>query len=91
MTKFGNGRGVGFCVLFLVVGAVIGGVLGELLRSVEALEGLMPYLVSTCPILEIAPFTVNLYVLKLTLGLSFTPNLMSIFGVLIAMFLFKKY
>ena len=91
MAKFGSGRGVGFCILFLMVGAVIGGVLGELLRGVDALQSLIPYLVSTYPILSIAPFTLNLYVMSLTLGFSLSLNLMSILGLLAAAYLFRKF
>ncbi len=91
MAKFGSGRGVGYCILFLMVGAVIGGVLGELLRGVDALQSLIPYLVSTYPILDIAPFTLNLYVMSFTLGFSLSLNIMSILGLLAAMYLFRRF
>ncbi len=91
MLKSSGGRGIGFCIIFLVSGAVIGGVLGELLQGVDALQSLLPYLVSTYPILEIPSFTLNLYVIKLAVGFSFTPNLMSILGVVLALFLYRKY
>ncbi len=91
LARFGGGRGVGFCILFLMVGAVIGGVLGELLRSVDALQSFVPYLVSTHPILNLAPFTLNLYVMSFTLGFSLSLNIMSILGLLIALYLFRKF
>lgn len=91
MARFGSGRGVGFCILFLMVGAVIGGVLGELLRGVDALQSLVPYLVSTYPILDISPFTLNLYVMSFTIGFSLSLNIMSILGLLIALYLFRKF
>ena len=91
MARFGSGRGIGFCILFLMVGAVIGGVLGELLRGVDALRSLVPYLVSTYPILDVAPFTLNLYVMSFTLGFSLSLNIMSILGLLVAMYLFRKF
>ncbi len=90
MAKFG-GRGTGMCVLFVIIGAILGGLLGELLRSVDMLAGVMPYLVTTYPVFDIAPFTINLYVIQLTLGLSFAPNLMSIIGVVLALVLFRRY
>ena len=86
-----SGRGYGFCILFIVIGAILGGILGELLKGVHALSGVMPYLVTTYPVFDIAPFTVNLYVLRFTMGLAFAPNLMSILGVVLAVFLFRKY
>lgn len=90
MAKF-SGRNYGMAVLFVVVGAILGGLLGELMRQVDALSGLIPYLVTTYPVLDIQPFTINLYVIQLTIGLSFAPNLMSILGIVLALFLFRKY
>ena len=63
MSKFG-GRGYGLCILFVVVGAILGGILGELLRGVEALQGIIPYLVQTYPVLELQPAILNLYVIN---------------------------
>ncbi len=90
MARIG-GHGYGFCILFIVIGAILGGILGELLKGVQILSGVMPYLVTTYPVFYISPFTVNLYVIQFTLGLGFAPNLMSIFGVVLALFLFRKY
>jgi len=90
LAKF-SGRNYGMAVLFVVVGAILGGLLGELMRQVDALSGLIPYLVTTYPVLDIQPFTINLYVIQLTIGLSFAPNLMSILGIVLALFLFRKY
>lgn len=90
LAKFG-GRGYGMCILFVVVGAIIGGILGQLLSGVEALAGLMPYLVTTYPVFDTSPITVNLYVIRLTIGLAFAPNLMSILGIVAALLLFRRY
>ena len=90
LAKFG-GRGYGMCILFVVIGAILGGILGELMRQVDLFAGVVPYLVTTYPVCNIEPFTVNLYVIQLTLGLSFSPNLMSILGIVLALFLFRRY
>lgn len=90
MARFG-GRGYGFCILFVIIGAILGGLLGELLRDVDVLSGVMPYLARTFPVFDIAPFTVNLYVIQFTMGLSFAPNFMSILGIVLALFLFRRY
>jgi hypothetical protein len=74
-----------------VVGAILGGIIGQLLMNVDALSGLMPYLVATYPVFDVKPFTINLYVIQLTLGLAFAPNLMSIFGIVLAIVLFRRY
>ena len=79
------------CILFVVVGAILGGILGQLLVNVDALSGVMPYLVTTYPVFDITPVTINLYVIQLTLGLAFAPNLMSILGIVLALVLFRRY
>ena len=78
-------------ILFVVIGAILGGILGQLLSGVDALSGIMPYLVNTFPVFETPAFTINLYVIQLTLGLAFAPNLMSILGIVIALVLFRRY
>ncbi len=90
MARLG-GRGFGFCILYIVIGAILGGILGELLKGVGVLSGIMPYLVTAYPVFDISPFTINLYVIRLTIGLGFAPNLVSILGVVLALFLFRKY
>ena len=78
-------------MLFVVIGAILGGILGQLLANVEALSGLMPYLVTTYPVFDTTPVTINLYVIRLTLGLAFAPNIMSILGIVLALVLFRRY
>ena len=90
VAKFG-GHGYGMAILFVVIGAILGGILGQLLTGVEALSGVMPYLVNTFPVFDTSAFTINLYVIQLTLGLAFAPNLMSILGIVIALILFRRY
>ena len=90
LAKFG-GHGYGMAILFVVIGAISGGILGQLLTGVDALQGVMPYLVNTFPIFDTSAFTINLYVLQLTIGLAFAPNLMSILGIVIALVLFRRY
>ena len=90
LAKFG-GRGYGVCILFAAIGAILGGILGQLLANVEALSGLMPYLVTTYPVFDTTPVTINLYVIRLTLGLAFAPNIMSILGIVLALVLFRRY
>ena len=79
------------CALFVVVGAILGGILGELMKGVDALQGVIPYLVQTYPVFNMQPATMNLYVLQVTAGFSFAPNLMSILGIVLAVWLFRRY
>ena len=89
MARFGSSNGL--CVLYVVVGAILGGLLGELMKMSEMLSGVVPYLVTSYPVFDMAPVTLNLYVFRLTLGLAFEPNLMSLLGVVLAVYIFKKY
>ena len=83
-------KSYGTLILYVCVGAILGGILRELLSGVQVLSSIMPYLVQTYPVLEIAPSVINIYVIKLTVGISFTPNLMSIIGVILAVWLFRR-
>lgn len=89
LARFGGSNGL--CALYVVVGAILGGLLGELMKMGDMLSGVVPYFVTAYPVFSMSPVTVNLYVLQFTLGLSFAPNLMSILGVVLAIYLFKKY
>ena len=79
------------CILFVIIGAILGGILGELLKNVPSLEGVMPYLVTTFPVFDMAPVTIDLYVIRLTVGLAFMPNLMSMLGIVVAIALNRRY
>ena len=79
------------CILFVIIGAILGGILGELLKNVPSLEGVMPYLVTTFPVFDMAPVTIDLYVIRLTVGLAFMPNHMSMLGIVVAIALYRRY
>jgi hypothetical protein len=83
-------RGVGMVSLVLIAGAVIGGLIGELLISVQALSSINPYLIKTITIVDIPAVTINLYIIKFIVGLSLTPNLISILGAISAVMLFRR-
>ena len=51
----------------------------------------MPYLVTTFPVFDMAPVTIDLYVIRLTVGLAFMPNLMSMLGIVVAIALYRRY
>lgn len=90
MARFGGGNS-GMCALYIAIGALLGGLLGELMKMSDMLAGVVPYLVTSYPVFDMAPVTLNLYVFRLTLGLAFEPNLMSLLGVVLAVYIFKKY
>lgn len=84
-------KDAGMMVLFFIVGAVIGGLLGELLSGIQALSSITPYLVKTFTIFDIPPITINLYIVQLVAGLSLHPNLISVIGALLAIYLLRRF
>lgn len=82
-------KSYGTLILYVVIGAILGGLLGELLSSVDALSSLMPYLKNPYPVINVAPSVIDIYVIKLTIGFAFSPNIMSIIGVVMAVWIFK--
>ncbi len=77
-------------ILFLVAGALIGGILGQLLSGAN-LIGLMPYLTETFTIFNIKDVLINLGIIQFHFGIRFAPNLISIIGIFIAAWLYKKF
>ena len=82
-------KSYGTLALYVVIGAILGGLLGELLSGVDVLSSLMPYLKNPYPVINVVPSVIDIYVIKLTVGFAFSPNLMSIIGVVIAVWIFK--
>lgn len=83
----------GWFVLFLVLatGAIVGGLLGDMLMTSNALGAGTSFLVQKFQVLNIPPAVVDFYVMKITVGFSFTPNLVAIVGMIIALFLFNRF
>lgn len=86
----GKNKGYGMLLLFLITGAVLGGILGELISRADALTGIAPYLVKTFLVLDMPPVSINLYVVRFMVGFSLQPNLISIFGMIAAILLFRR-
>jgi len=73
-------------LVFLLCGVVIGGLLGELANSVSWLNWL-----AYGKTFGFSPVTLDLGVLQLTLGLMVKINVASIIGVIIAIFIYRKF
>lgn len=73
-------------LVFLLCGVVIGGLLGELANSVSWLSWL-----SYGKEFGFSPVTLDLGVLQLTLGLMVKINIASIIGIVVAIFIYKKF
>lgn len=74
-------------IIFVLCGLVIGGLLGELTSGVSWLKWL-----SYGQEFGLAnPVTLDLGVMQLTLGLLFKINVSSIIGIIIAIFIYRKF
>lgn len=74
-------------IIFILCGLVIGGLLGELAQGVTWLNWLsygQSFGLSN-------PVTLDLGVVQLTLGLMFKINISGIIGIIIAVFLYRKF
>ena len=70
-------------LLLLLVGLVIGGVLGEIFKDMIPIIGYGKTI-------GFAPFTIDLSVIKITLGFLMNINLAGIIGLIIAIFIFSR-
>ena len=84
-------KGVLVLLLFLLTGALLGGLLGELIASSAALADIAPYLVKKYTIFDMAPASINLFVMQVKLGFVLQPNLISVVGIALALFLFRRF
>ena len=74
-------------IIFILCGLVIGGLIGELTQGVSWLSFLsygQTFGIST-------PVTLDLGVLQLTLGLIFKINIAGILGIILAIFIYRKF
>jgi hypothetical protein len=83
-----EGRGVLLCILFLVVGGILGGILGDVLSSVS-FGSVLPSLSQHYEIFNIQHVNLNLYVMEIEFGIRFAPNLLSIIGIFVALFIYR--
>lgn len=78
----------GMVLFIILLGAISGNFIGDILgNSVKTLS----FLKITYPIGTSSPLVLNLKVVKLTLGIDFSMNLMGIVGIILAIVLYRKY
>ena len=77
-------------VIFILVGGLLGGVMGEILRVI-APHGTIQQIFATSirPGID-PPLTVDLVLLKTTIGFIFKMNLLSFIGILLGIYLYKQ-
>lgn len=76
--------------LFMATGAIVGGLLGDAMVSSNAFGPGTNFLVHKYQILNIPPAVIDFYVMKITVGFAFSPNLVAILGMLVALLLFNR-
>ena len=74
-------------IIFILCGLVIGGLIGELTKNVSWLN----FLSYGQSFGLTNPVTLDLGVMQLTVGLMFKINIAGIVGIIIAIFLYKKF
>lgn len=77
-------------LIFVLIGGLLGGVLGEILR-VMAPHGTIQTVFATNYILGITePLTIDLVLLKFTIGFVLKINLLSLLGMFLGIYLYKN-
>jgi hypothetical protein len=77
-------------LIFILVGGLLGGVLGEILR-VMAPHGTIQSIFATNFTLGITePLTIDLVLLKFTVGFALKINLLSLLGMFLGIYLYKN-
>ena len=77
-------------LIFVLIGGLLGGVLGEILR-IMAPHGTIQTVFATNYVLGITePLTIDLVLLKLTIGFVLKINLLSLLGMFLGIYLYKN-
>ncbi|MDZ4734305.1 MAG: DUF4321 domain-containing protein [Nitrospirota bacterium] len=77
-------------LIFVLIGGLLGGVLGEILR-VMAPQGTIQAVFATNYLLGITePLTIDLVLLKFTIGFVLKINLLSLLGIFLGIYLYKN-
>ncbi|MEW6324696.1 MAG: DUF4321 domain-containing protein [Nitrospirota bacterium] len=76
-------------MLFILIGGFVGTLLSSILRAATAGGPISEFFIQEIsPGLQ--PFTLDLVLVSLTLGFSFSFNLLSILGIILAIYLYKQ-
>lgn len=83
----GLDKSKGFFVFLILLGAISGSFIGDLIGTrIQALS----FLKNMYSIGTLEPLSLNLKVLTISFGINFNVNLMSIFGIILAIILYRK-
>ena len=79
----------GYLLLFIFIGGLLGSVLGEILQIVSPQGTVQTIFAEALHLGLDPPVTVNLVLLKFTLGFLIKINLLSVLGMLMGAYLYK--
>jgi hypothetical protein len=79
----------GYLLLFIFIGGLLGNVLGEILQVVSPQGAVRSIFGESASLGLDPPVTVNLVLIKFTLGFLLKINLLSILGMLLGAYLYK--
>jgi hypothetical protein len=82
-------KGVMFFIIIVILGALLGGVLGEILGLIIK-GGMLHKILVTGVNPALRPITLDLAVLNFTFGIGMKLNLLSVFGIIGAIWLYYK-
>ncbi len=86
-----SGKNAIIFFIFIIVGALIGTGIGEFLTTIQGIENIASFLVTKYLIVSVPPVTINLIVLTLIVGFSFQPSIMTMLGIVLGIFLYKRF
>lgn len=78
-------------VLFIIIGAIVGTGIGEFLMTIPSIADIAAFVVKKYLILSVPPVTVNLIVATFVIGFSLQPSIMTMLGVVLGIFLYKRF
>ncbi|HEU4683917.1 MAG TPA: DUF4321 domain-containing protein [Nitrospira sp.] len=77
-------------LIFLFIGGLLGGILGEILQLMAPKGTIQTFFTTNATPGISPPLTIDLILLKITLGFSFKVSLLSVLGMLLGIYLYKN-
>ena len=85
-----RGKGPGMLLVMLILGLLIGGAVGELI-GLLCPEGVVKQFFIRAVTPGLGPTVLDLHAFTITLGVSINVNVMSVLGILLAVYIYRWY